>query len=153
MKNECYKDYGMFNHIYILDVKYDFNKKTVDDILSFVESDPFSPVMIHTSGFSLELIELLGKISKEIWFKSDNFLFEDFSVLDDKTIELFNIHKIDYMIDALGDEIDLKRSVVFNELIRYDNECPFRIGKRNFSQFFVYETFFYYIYLKDIVLF
>jgi hypothetical protein len=125
MKNECYKDYGMFNHIYILDVKYDFNKKTVDDILNFVESDPFSPVMIHTSGFSLELIELLGKISKEIWFNSDNFLFEDFSVLDDKTIELFNIHKIDYMIDALGDEIDLKRSVVFNELIRYDNECPF----------------------------
>ena len=61
MKNECYKDYGMFNHIYKLDVKYDFNKKTVDDVLNFVESDPFSPVMIHTNGFSLEIIELLGK--------------------------------------------------------------------------------------------
>ena len=61
MKNECYKDYGMFNHIYIIDVKYDFNKKTVDDVLNFVESDPFSPVMIHTNGFSLEIIELLGK--------------------------------------------------------------------------------------------
>ena len=129
MKSEWYKDYGMFSHIYLLDVNYVFNQKTVEDVMEFVNSDPFSPVMIHTSGFSLELITLLDKIFEEtnkiIWFKTDSFLFEDFSVLDDKTVELFNIHKIDYMIDALGDEIDLKRSVVYNELIKYDNECPF----------------------------
>ena len=129
MKNKTYKDYGMFNHIYLLDVKYDFNDKSVEDVMNFVNSDPLSPVMIHTSGFSLELIRLLDRIfsetSKEIWFNTDNFLFEDFYGLDDKTIEMFNIHKIDYIIDALGDEIDFKRSMVYNELIKYENTCPF----------------------------
>lgn len=129
MKNEYYKDYCMFNHVYLLNVNYDFNNKSVDEVFDYIKKDPLSPVMIHTSGFSLELITLLDKIfsetSKTIWFKTDNFLFEDFSVLNDKTIELFNIHKIDYVVDALGDEIDLKRSMVYNELITYDNECPF----------------------------
>ena len=140
LKTKEYKDYGLFNHVYIVDVKYHFNDKSVDEIMEYLKSDPFSPVMIHTNGFSLELIELLEKIYseltvfeedkiilyKEIWFNTDKFTFEEFSTLDEKTICFFNIDKIDYMVDALGDEIDFKRSIVFNELIKYEHiECPF----------------------------
>jgi hypothetical protein len=140
LKTKEYKNYGLYNHVFLIDVNYKFNEKSVDEIFEFIKSDPFSPVMIHTDGFSLELISLLEKIYseltvfeedevklyKEIWLKTNKFIFEDFAALDDKTIELFNIDKIDYIIDALGDEIDLKRSMVYNELIKYEHiECPF----------------------------
>ena len=79
LKREYYKDYGMFSHVYLVDVNYDFNEKSVDEILDFIESDPFSPVMIHTNDVTVGLCILLKGINefREIWFKTDNFLFED----------------------------------------------------------------------------
>ena len=65
LKTKEYKNYGLFNHVFLIDVNYKFNEKSVDEIFEFIKSDPFSPVMIHTDGFSLELISLLEKIYSE----------------------------------------------------------------------------------------
>ena len=127
MKNECYKDYGMFNHIYLLDVDYDFNDKSIEDIMDFVNSDPLSPIMIHTNDITYYLVEILKKMTmdKEIWVEIKNELFENIADFPESCVIDWGILNVDYIVDALGDEIDYKRSVVFNEFIRYDNESPF----------------------------
>ena len=127
MKSEWYKDYGMFSHIYLLDVDYDFNDKSIEDIMDFVNSDPLSPIMIHTNDITYDLVEILKKMTmdKEIWFEIKNELFENIADFPESCVIDWGILNIDYIVDALGDEIDYKRSVVFNELIKYDTECPF----------------------------
>lgn len=132
IKQKQYKDYGIFTHIYCVDVNYDFNEKSVEEIVKCVEDCFLFPVMIHTNDISLEIVNLLKKISKlppyknEIWLNTNNFLFEYFADIDEETIEELALDNIDYMVDALGDEIDFKGSLVFNELIKYEHiECPF----------------------------
>lgn len=131
VKQKAYKDYGIFTHIYCVDVNYDFNEKSVEEIVKCVKDYFLFPVMIHTNDISVELVSLLKKLSElsyidEIWLNTSNFLFEYFADIDNKTIEELALDNIDYMIDALGDEIDFKGSLVFNELIKYEHiECPF----------------------------
>jgi len=131
-KTTVYKDYGLFQHVYFVDVNYNFNEKSVKDIIKYVKSDPFSPVMIHTNDISIEIIRLIKKISelydysKEIWLKTDNFLFEDFMTFDEENFSILGLDKIDILIDKLGDEIDLKFSWHYDTYIPYEHvKCPF----------------------------
>ena len=38
-KFAAYKEYGLFNHIYLLDVDYVFNEKSVEDIMEFIKNE------------------------------------------------------------------------------------------------------------------
>lgn len=70
-KFTTYKDYGLFNHIYLLDVDYVFNEKSVEDIMEFVKSEPFFDVMIDALGDEIDVRKSL---------KEDNlvsFIYEE----------------------------------------------------------------------------
>jgi hypothetical protein len=127
LKTAEYKDYGMFSHVYFVDVNYDFNEKNIDEIVEFIEKTPFMDVMIHSNDIIFGLGELLKKISqdKEIWFETNGFLFEDLAYLSDDFYSTLGFDKIDAIIDNIGQPIDFKRSIVYNELVEYKNECPF----------------------------
>ena len=58
-KCATYKNYGLFNHIYLLDVDYVFNDKSIADIIRFIKSDPFFDVIIHTNDISYVVIHLI----------------------------------------------------------------------------------------------
>ena len=123
-----YKDYGMFAHVYILNDIDGKCEKNIDDVIDFVKTDPFSPVMLHVDGFYFETVYLLKELSqfKEIWFDTDGYLFEDFAVMYDEMRKIFGISNIDVMIDALDDVIDLKKSFEMEEFVRFEPmDCPF----------------------------
>ena len=111
-KFATYKEYGLFNHIYLLDVDYVFNEKSVEDIMEFIKNEPFFDVMIHTNDISHEVIRLFKEISKykNIWLQSNELYYEEFGNMNEDTIKIIGFDKVNVMIDALGDEIDLTYS-------------------------------------------
>ena len=127
-KFTSYKDYGLFNHIYLLDVDYVFNEKSVEDIMEFVKSEPFFDVMIHTNDISHEVIKLFKEISKykDIWLQSDELYYEEFGNMNEEVINTIGFDKVSVMIDALGDEIDVRKSLEEENLVSFIyGELPF----------------------------
>lgn len=127
-KRAYYKDISYFSHIYFLDINYDFNEKSIEELVDFVNSDPFSDVLIHTNDITLDVIHTIKELSKvkTIWLQSDTFLFEDFGVMDKEVLQILGIDKIQIMIDALGDIIDFNKSVENEKLVKFNYmELPF----------------------------
>ena len=127
-KFAVYKEYGLFNHIYLLDVDYVFNEKSVEDIMEFIKNEPFFDVMIHTNDISHEVIRLFKEISKykNIWLQSNELYYEEFGNMNEDTIKIIGFDKVNVMIDALGDEIDVKKSLKENNLVSFIYEkLPF----------------------------
>ena len=89
-KFATYKNYGLFKHIYLLDVDYTFNEKSVEDIMEFIKNEPFFDVMIHTNDISHEVIRLFKEISKykNIWLQSDELYYEEFGNMNEDTIKI-----------------------------------------------------------------
>ena len=124
----AYKEYGLFNHIYLLDVDYVFNEKSVEDIMEFIKNEPFFDVMIHTNDISHEVIRLFKEISKykNIWLQSNELYYEEFGNMNEDIIKIIGFDKVNVMIDALGDEIDVKKSLKENNLVSFIYEkLPF----------------------------
>ena len=121
IKCATYKNYGLFNHIYLLDVDYVFNDKSIADIIRFIKSDPFFDVMIHTNDISHEVIHLIQEISKykDIWLQSDELYYEEFGNMDEDAIKTIGFDKVKVMIDALGDEINVKKSLQEDNLVSF----------------------------------
>ena len=127
-KFAAYKEYGLFNHIYLLDVDYVFNEKSVEDIMEFIKNEPFFDVMIHTNDISHEVIRLFKEISKykNIWLQSNESNYEEFGNMNEDIIKIIGFDKVNVMIDALGDEIDVKKSLKENNLVSFIYEkLPF----------------------------
>ena len=127
-KFAVYKEYGLFNHIYLLDVDYVFNEKSVEDIMEFIKNEPFFDVMIHTNDISHEVIRLFKEISKykNIWLQSNELYYEEFGNMNEDIIKIIGFDKVNVMIDALGDEIDVKKSLKENNLVSFIYEkLPF----------------------------
>ena len=127
-KCATYKNYGLFNHIYLLDVDYVFNEKSVEDIMEFIKNEPFFDVMIHTNDISHEVIRLFKEISKykNIWLQSNELYYEEFGNMNEDTIKIIGFDKVNVMIDALGDEIDVKKSLEEDNLVSFIYEkLPF----------------------------
>ena len=123
-----YKDISYFIHIYFLDVDYEFNEKSIDDVLKFVNSEPFFEVLIHTNDITLDVVHTIKEISKikTIWLQSDTLLFEDLAVMDKEALQTLGLDQISVMIDALDDIIDLTKTLKEEELIRYNYDVlPF----------------------------
>lgn len=123
-----YKNYGLFKHIYLLDVDYTFNEKSVEDIMEFIKNEPFFDVMIHTNDISHEVIRLFKEISKyeNIWLQSNELYYEEFGNMNEDTIKIIGFDKVNVMIDALGDEIDVKKSLEEDNLVSFIYEkLPF----------------------------
>ena len=120
-KCATYKNYGLFNHIYLLDVDYVFNEKSVEDIMEFIKNEPFFDVMIHTNDISHEVIRLFKEISKykNIWLQSNELYYEEFGNMNEDTIKIIGFDKVNVMIDALGDEIDVKKSLQEDNLVSF----------------------------------
>lgn len=127
-KTAYYKDISYFSHIYFLDINYDFNEKSIEELVDFVNSDPFSDVLIHTNDITLDVIHTIKELSKvkTIWLQSDTFLFEDFGVMDKEVLQILGLDQISFMIDALDEVIDMEKSLETEELIKYDYDVlPF----------------------------
>lgn len=127
-KFAAYKEYGLFNHIYLLDVDYVFNEKSVEDIMEIIKNEPFFDVMIHTNDISHEVIRLFKEISKykNIWLQSNELYYEEFGNMNEDIIKIIGFDKVNVMIDALGDEIDVKKSLKENNLVSFIYEkLPF----------------------------
>lgn len=127
-KFTTYKEYGLFNHIYLLDVDFIFNEKSIEDIMEFVKNEPFFDVMIHTNDISNEIIKLFKEISKykDIWLQSDELYYEEFGNMNENTIKFIGFDKVKVMIDALGDVIDVKKSLQEDNLVSFIHEkLPF----------------------------
>lgn len=110
LKYGYYDEYGFFSHVYYVDCDYSFNEKNVNEIIEFVMNEPLNDVLIHTNDLSHEIIELVKEISKfkKVWLQTQTFLFEDFAVMKEETLKILGFDKINVMIDALGDIIDVK---------------------------------------------
>lgn len=127
-KFTTYKEYGLFNHIYLLDVDFIFNEKSIEDIMEFVKNEPFFDVMIHTNDISNEIVKLFKEISKykDIWLQSDELYYEEFGNMNEDMIKIIGFDKVKVMIDALGDEIDVKKSLQEDNLVSFIYEkLPF----------------------------
>ena len=127
-KCATYKNYGLVNHIYLLDVDYVFNEKSVEDIMEFIKNEPFFDVMIHTNDISHEVIRLFKEISKykNIWLQSNELYYEEFGNMNEDTIKSIGFDKVNVMIGALGDEIDVKKSLEEDNLVSFIyEELPF----------------------------
>ncbi len=127
-KRAIYGEYSYFTHIYFLNVDYDFNEKSIEEVVNFVNEDPFSDVLIHTNDITLDVIHTIKEISKtkKIWFQSDTLLFEDFAAIDKEALKILGLDQISIMIDALGDTIDLKKTLKEEVLVKFNYmELPF----------------------------
>ena len=127
-KFTTYKEYGLFNHIYLLDVDFIFNEKSIEDIMEFVKNESFFDVMIHTNDISNEIIKLFKEISKykDIWLQSDELYYEEFGNMNEDMIKIIGFDKVKVMIDALGDVIDVKKSLQEDNLVSFIYEkLPF----------------------------
>lgn len=123
-----YKDINYFIHIYFLNIGYEFNEKSLEDILKFVNDEPFFDVLIHTNGITHDIVEVIKEISKlkNVWLESDEMLFENFAVMQEETIKEIGFDKIEIMIDALEDVIDVKKSLTEGKLVKFNYmELPF----------------------------
>jgi len=127
-KRAIYGEYSYFTHIYFLNVDYNFNEKNIEEVVDFVNEDPFSDVLIHANDITLDVIKTIKEISKirRIWFQTDTFLFEDFAVIDKEDLKILGLDQISVMIDALGDTIDLKKTIEEDVLVKFNYmELPF----------------------------
>lgn len=127
-KFTTYKEYGLFNHIYLLDVDFIFNEKSIEDIMEFIKNEPFFDVMIHTNDISNEIIKLFKEISKykDIWLQSDELYYEEFGNMNEDMIKIIGFDKVKVMIDALGDVIDVNKSLQEDNLVSFIYEkLPF----------------------------
>lgn len=127
-KFTTYKEHGLFNHIYLLDVDFIFNEKSIEDIMEFIKNEPFFDVMIHTNDISNEIIKLFKEISKykDIWLQSDELYYEEFGNMNEDMIKIIGFDKVKVMIDALGDVIDVKKSLQEDNLVSFIYEkLPF----------------------------
>lgn len=123
-----YKDIDFFNHIYFLDVDYDFNEKTIDDIIKFVTDEPFFDVLIHANDITHDIVTVIKEVSKvkNVWFESSEMLFETFATMQEDTRRVIGFDKVQVMIDALGDVIDVKKSIEEESLVKFNYmELPF----------------------------
>ena len=85
-------------------------------------------MLIHTNDITLDVIHTIKEISKtkKIWFQSDTLLFEDFAAIDKETLKILGLDQISIMIDALGDTIDLKKTLKEEVLVKFNYmELPF----------------------------
>ena len=122
LKYGYYDEYGFFSHVYYVDCDYSFNEKNVNEIIEFVMNEPLNDVLIHTNDLSHEIIEVVKEISKfkKVWLQTQTFLFEDFAVMKEETLKILGFDKIDVMIDALGDIIDVKKSLKEEKLVEFN---------------------------------
>ena len=127
LKYGYYNDYGFFSHVYYVDCDYCFNKKTVNEIVEFVMNEPLNDVLIHTNDLNHEIIEVVKEISKfkKVWLQTQTFLFEDFAVMKKEALKILGFDKIDVMIDALGNIIDVKESLREEKLVEFNKNVPF----------------------------
>ena len=90
-------------------------------------NEPLNDVLIHTNDLSHEIIEIVKEISKfkKVWLQTQTFLFEDFAVMKEETLKILGFDKIDVMIDALGDIIDVKKSLKEEKLVEFNKNVPF----------------------------
>lgn len=112
----------------MIDVNYNFNEKSVEEIIKVVKEEPFCPVMLHIDDISVEIIELIKRLSefKEVWLQSNTLFYEDFANMNKETIMTFGIDRIKVMIDALEDEIDIEKSLNDDNLVSFIyEEVPF----------------------------
>ena len=128
VKRGFYNEIIFFAHIYFVDVNETFNEKSVDEIMDFIDNDPFCDIMIHANDFTLDIIEIIKRIPawKKIWFQSDKLLFEDFAVMNQETRKNIWFDRIEVMIDTLGDIIDVRKSIENECLVNFDYmDVPF----------------------------
>lgn len=127
LKYGYYDEYGFFSHVYYVDCDYSFNEKNVNEIIEFVMNEPLNDVLIHTNDLSHEIIEVVKEISKfkKVWLQTQTFLFEDFAAMKEETLKILGFDKIDVMIDALGDIINVKKSLKEEKLVEFNKNVPF----------------------------
>lgn len=126
-KNEWYKDYGLFCHVYYVEVNYDFNYKTIDEIFEFIKEMPFCHVMLHTNDISHEIIGLIKKISlgRHIWLKSNKLTIEDILKMNDETLKILGFDKIKVFIGEDEKVIDLNKTLQEKKIFEFASEPPF----------------------------
>ena len=63
---------------------------------------------------------------KNIWLQSNELYYEEFGNMNQDTIKIIGFDKVNVMIDARGDEIDVKKSLEEDNLISFIYEkLPF----------------------------
>lgn len=122
LKSNFYKNIGFFTHIYFVNADYVFNEKSFDEIIEFIYENPFHDVLIHTNDINTDVVRLIKEISKtkHVWLESQSFLAEDFVMMQEDTMKALGIDKIEVMIDALEDIIDLKKTIEEQKLVKFD---------------------------------
>ena len=122
IKKNFYKDIGYFSHVYFVDFVCNFNEKSIEEIVNYVTEEPFCDVMIHANNLNYDVIKVLKELAKvkDIWFETNNLLFEDFAVIEKDIMKVLGIDKIKIMIDALGDVIDFKKSIENEEFVKFE---------------------------------
>ena len=122
LKSNFYKNIGFFSHIYFVNVDYAFNEKSFDEIIKFIDENPFHDVLIHANDINTDVVRLIKEISKtkHVWFESQSFLVEDFVMMQEDTMKALGIDKIEVMIDALEDIIDIKKTIEEQKLVKFD---------------------------------
>ena len=122
LKSNFYKNIGFFTHIYFVNADYVFNEKSFDEIIEFIYENPFHDVLIHTNDINTDVVRLIKEISKtkHVWLESRSFLAEDFVMMQEDTMKALGIDKIEVMIDALEDIIDLKKTIEEQRLVKFD---------------------------------
>ena len=85
-----YKNIGLFNYIYILDVNYNFNEKSIEEIINWVKDEPFFDVLIYTNHITADITILLEKLSefKKIFISSSVILL---SVINEHFTSYFSL--------------------------------------------------------------
>lgn len=127
-KLTSYNNINIFNNIYFLNVKYDFNEKDIGEIIDFVKKEPFCDVLIHTDDITIDVINTIKAISniKNVWLKSNVLTFEDLLAISEQGKEILGIDRIDKMIDSTDNVIDFKKSLENGFLVKFNYmELPF----------------------------
>ena len=127
-KLTSYNNINIFNNIYFLNVKYDFNEKDIGEIIDFVKKEPFYDVLIHTDDITIDVINTIKAISniKNVWLKSNVLTFEDLLAISEQGKEILGIDRIDKMIDSTDNVIDFKKSLENGFLVKFNYmELPF----------------------------
>ena len=127
-KLTSYNNINIFNNIYFLNVKYDFNEKDIGEIIDFVKKEPFCDILIHTDDITIDVINTIKAISniKDVWLKSNVLTFEELLAISEQGKEILGIDRIDKMIDSTDNVIDFKKSLENGFLVKFNYmELPF----------------------------
>ena len=127
-KLTSYNNINIFNNIYFLNVKYDFNEKDIGELIDFVKKELFCDVHIHTDDITIDVINTIKAISniKNVWLKSNVLTFEDLLAISEQGKEILGIDRIDKMIDSTDNVIDFKKSLENGFLVKFNYmELPF----------------------------